>query len=77
MYGVLAIRLKNYGLCGIEAVYSAHTAKETAYYKELAASLNLCVTGGSDTHFSGGSRTVGTPAFYADDALAEKLKIEI
>ena len=57
--------------------YPAHTAVETAYYKELAASLNLCVTGGSDTHFSGGNRTVGAPVFYADDALAEKLKIEI
>lgn len=69
--------MKDSGLDGIECVYPAHTAVETAYYKELAASLNLCVTGGSDTHFSGGSRTVGTPAFYADDALAEKLKIEI
>lgn len=42
---VLAIRLKNYGLCGIEAVYSAHTAKETAYYKELAKKLGLLRAG--------------------------------
>ena len=41
----LAIRLKNYGLCGIKTVYSAHTAKETAYYKELAKELGLLRAG--------------------------------
>lgn len=70
---VLAIRLKNYGLCGIEAVYSAHTAKETAYYKELAKKLGLFVTGGSDTHTEQGGRRIGTPAFFPEPSLTEKL----
>ena len=68
-------RMKECGLDGIEAVYSAHTVKETAYYKELAGSFNLLVTGGSDTHFTGGYRNIGTPEFFLDEALAEKLRI--
>lgn len=66
-------KLKDYGLCGIEGVYSTHTAKETAYYKETAKAFNLLVTGGSDTHIKGGKKEIGTPAFYMDEALAEKL----
>ncbi|MDE5942755.1 MAG: PHP domain-containing protein [Clostridia bacterium] len=68
-------RMKACGLDGIEAVYSAHTAIETAYYKETANALHLLVTGGSDTHYPSGNRKIGTPVFYADGALAEKLKI--
>lgn len=68
-------RMKACGLGGIEAVYSAHTANETAYYKETANAFDLLVTGGSDTHFSSGNKKIGTPVFYADKALAEKLGI--
>lgn len=63
------------GLDGIEAVYSTHTAIETAYYKETANALNLLVTGGSDTHINSVKRKIGTPVFYADKALAERLHI--
>lgn len=70
---VLVKKLSNCGLGGIEAVYSAHTVTETAYYKEMAKDNSLLVTGGSDTHVSGGNRRVGTPVFYADGALLEKL----
>ncbi len=73
--GVLAIRLKNYGLCGIEAVYSAHTAKETAYYKEFAKKLGLFVTGGSDTNTEQVSRRIKTSAFFPEPSLTEKLKL--
>ena len=69
----LISKLKDCGLCGIEGVYSAHTAKETAYYKETAKAFNLLVTGGSDTHIKGGRKEIGTPAFFIDEALAEKL----
>lgn len=62
------------GLQGIEAVYSTHTAKETAYFKELAEELNLFVTGGSDTHFYGGNRSLGVPEFYPSTALRQKLR---
>lgn len=74
---VLALirRLKSFGLDGIEAVYSAHTERETQYYKELAEEYNLLVTGGSDTHFKSGGNAIGTPEFYADDALLSALKI--
>jgi hypothetical protein len=63
------------GLDGIEAVYSGHTESDTAYYKEIAKQKNLYVTGGSDTHFTAGNRSIGTPAFYPDDKLLGALKI--
>lgn len=68
-------KLKDCGLGGIEGVYSTHTSMETAYYKETAKALNLLVTGGSDTHVKGGRKTIGTPQFFIDEALAEKLGI--
>lgn len=68
-------RLLPFGLTGIEAVYSGHTAKETQYYKELAERFNLLITGGSDTHYAEGNRRVGEPAFYPDDKLLSALKI--
>jgi hypothetical protein len=67
--------LKSCGLDGIEAVYSGHTESDTAYYKEIASKKNLLVTGGSDTHFTTGSRSIGHPAFYPDEKLLRKLKI--
>ena len=68
-------RLKACGLGGIEAVYSAHTAFDTAYYKETAGALSLEVTGGSDTHYFGGRRKIGSPEFYIGKALADKLSL--
>lgn len=67
--------LADNGLRGIEAVYSGHTVRETAYYKEMAQKFNLLVTGGSDTHYPGGSRSIGSPAFSPDDELLDALKI--
>ena len=66
-------RMKVCGLCGIEAVYSGHTAKETAYYKEIANTFGLMVTGGSDTHAAEGNRQIGTPYFQPENALLQKL----
>lgn len=63
------------GLDGIEAEYSGHTVKETAYYKGIAESRNLIVTGGSDTHYAEGNKRVGTPEFYPSEELLEALKI--
>ncbi len=63
------------GLDGIEAEYSGHTVKETAYYKEIAESRKLLVTGGSDTHHAEGGKRVGTPEFYPDERLLAALKI--
>lgn len=72
----LLIKLKDNGLGGIEGYYSTHTAKETAYYKELSKELGLLTTGGSDTHVNFGSREIGTPEFQAGEKLLKELKIE-
>ncbi len=69
-------RLSACGLRGIEAVYSTHTNDETAYYKEMADTFRLLVTGGSDTHFKGGKKRIGTPVFNIGEALAEELGID-
>jgi len=42
--------LKDAGLGGVEVHYSTHSKSQTAQYLELAQSLNLLVTGGSDFH---------------------------
>lgn len=70
----LIVRLADAGLKGIEAVYSAHTPSETAYFKEIAGSLKLYVTGGSDTHFKGGDKRIGTPEFHPSEELRQRLK---
>ena len=67
--------LRSCGLGGIEAVYSGHTAEETAYYKEVAAKYSLIVTGGSDTHYGEGSRSVGEPSFCPSEELLAALGI--
>lgn len=68
--------LKSFGLGGIESVYSGHTDRQTQYYKGLAEKLSLLVTGGSDTHYSGGNRKVGDPCFYPSQELLSALKIK-
>ncbi len=73
----LVKKLKACGLGGIEGVYSTHTVKETAYYKEMASAFNLFVTGGSDTHINGGKKIIGSPVFHVDKTLAQKLGVEI
>ena len=68
-------RLAAYGADGIEAVYTTHTERETEYFRNLAAELNLLVTGGSDTHYEEGIHAVGNPPFIPSEALLEALKI--
>lgn len=63
----LIISLKALGLDGIEAVYTTHTDRETAYFQTLAKEYGLIVTGGSDTHVEDGTREVGSPTFYLTD----------
>lgn len=70
------VRLKGFGLGGIEVYYTTHTVIQTAYYKRLAEELSLEATGGSDTHYSGGRNRIGEPAFFAGDSLRKRLKIE-
>lgn len=42
--------MKEYGLDGIEVIYSRHNAKQVEYYSKLAARYDLLITGGSDFH---------------------------
>ncbi|MGN1060578.1 MAG: PHP domain-containing protein [Candidatus Coproplasma sp.] len=72
----LIAKLKTCGLGGIEAVYSGHTDRQTQYYKGLAESLSLLVTGGSDTHYQEGNRRIGDPCFYPSEELLSVLKIK-
>lgn len=73
----LVERLIDCGMDGIEAVYSGHTANETQYYKEVAAWYGLMITGGSDTHYAAGNRSIGTPPFYPDERLLAALKLSL
>jgi predicted metal-dependent phosphoesterase TrpH len=46
----LVAELVEFGLDGIEAIYSRHSADERTAYSEIAARHGLLVTGGSDYH---------------------------
>lgn len=64
------------GLGGIEVYYTTHTKGQTAYYKNLANSLGLFATGGSDTHVSGGNRIIGQPQFTPCERLLKRLNLD-
>lgn len=67
--------LVDYGVDGIEAVYTTHTEEETAWFQALARKYNLLVTGGSDTHIEDDTHTIGNPTFFADEKLQEKIAL--
>ena len=46
----LVVMLKEYGLQGIEALYSLNRPEDDAFLKKLAARHKLYITGGSDFH---------------------------
>lgn len=46
----LLTELKEYGLCGIEAMYSRNHGTDEAFVRKLAAEFNLFITGGTDFH---------------------------
>ncbi len=63
------------GLDAIEAVYSGHDDKETAYFKTIAEKKGLLVTGGSDMHYAEGNREAGVPELHPSCALLSALRI--
>ena len=71
----IILALAEYGMDGIEAVYTTHTDRETEYFKTLAARAGLLVTGGSDTHRESGNYRVGNPPFYPSEKLLSALGI--
>ena len=66
-------RLVDYGVDGIEALYSTHTDEETAYFLNFAKRKGLLVTGGSDTHYKDERHEIGIPAFYPTEKLLSAL----
>ncbi len=70
------LSLADYGVDGIEAVYTTHTERETEYFQKLAEKAGLLVTGGSDTHYESGDHKIGMPPFYPSPALLAALGIE-
>jgi hypothetical protein len=46
----LLIKLKSYGLMGIEVKYTEYTSEQEALYNRFAEKLNLLKSGGSDFH---------------------------
>ena len=65
--------LAGYGLKGIEVYHTDHNAATIRHYEELAKSLGLLMTGGSDCHGAGkGKVLIGTVRIPYD--LVERLK---
>ncbi|MDE7082370.1 MAG: PHP domain-containing protein [Clostridia bacterium] len=64
------------GLGGIEVYYTTHTNEQTAYYKNLAETLGLFSTGGSDTHAFDGKRIIGQPRFEPSAELIKRLNLD-
>jgi len=46
----LVSSLKEYGLVGIEAIYSTYTSADERYIREIAKRYSLLISGGSDFH---------------------------
>lgn len=46
----LILELKEQGLSGIEAIYSANSPADERYFKQLAREYDLLISGGSDYH---------------------------
>lgn len=46
----LVSELKEYGLVGIEAIYSTYTSADERYIREIADKYGLLISGGSDFH---------------------------
>lgn len=66
--------LKDCGLDGIECHYSTHTALQTERYLAYAKKYDLRVSGGSDTHWEDGARSIGAPVFHITDELLSYLQ---
>jgi predicted metal-dependent phosphoesterase TrpH len=73
----LTRELKDAGLDGVEVHYSTHTPRQTREYLDLAKTLGLLVTGGSDFH--GLTKPdidvgIGRGSLHVPDHLLPKLK---
>lgn len=69
--------LKEYGLVGLESYYSRYTAEERTSYAQMAASLSLVATGGSDyhgTYKAGLSICIGEGDLEVPDSVLRELE---
>jgi predicted metal-dependent phosphoesterase TrpH len=70
-------KLKDYGLDGIECVYSTHSKKDQFEINRIATKYNLKITGGSDFHGSNKKHIdlgVGTGGLFVPYQILENLK---
>ena len=68
-----------YGLAGIECLYSGYSAEQSRYLSSLAAEYHLLITGGSDFHGSSKPHIQlgsGTGDLYVPYSLLERLNHE-
>ncbi len=75
----LIAKFVDYGLMGIEAYYSEHTAAMTKKYLEIAKSHNLLVTGGSDCHGAAKPEvkigSIKIPYYLVEDLKTASIKL--
>jgi len=65
----------NYGVAGLEVYYLEHSAEQIEYYKELAQSNELLITGGSDCHGPKNKDGLKLGKIRLDYKYLEELKI--
>lgn len=73
----LVAGLKQYGLMGIEALYSTYSPSDERYVRELANKYHLLLSGGSDFHGANKpdiSLGTGRGRLYIGDDILDKIK---
>ena len=69
------VKLKKWGLSGIECYYSSHTPEDTERLVMLANKYELITTAGSDFHGSEYESNIMIGGFYTDSNFDEKMII--
>lgn len=67
----IIIKLKKYGLAGLEVFHRDHNLEQIVHYKKIAIKNNLLITGGSDFH---GNEPMQLGKYGIDKKLLLKLK---
>jgi predicted metal-dependent phosphoesterase TrpH len=70
------IKLKGWGLSGMECYYSSHQPEETKKLAELAEKHDLIITAGSDFHDLKYDQSISPGGFYVDEKFNENKMIQ-
>lgn len=70
------LKLKSWGLGGMECYYSSHQPDETKKLVELAEKHDLIITAGSDFHDLKYDQSISPGKFYIDENFNEKKMIQ-